>query len=142
MKHFLVKTRKDFDLVDAVLDAMIKAGVPATVIVDKASKMRTQLQNSSLHVYCRKMAKRMADAGLTQRMLWEIIKEGFEVPVTERFVKEIFQEVCRQMYGTSHTSKTTTAQISEAYMVFDCRMGELTSIREEWPSLESQREAA
>jgi hypothetical protein len=79
----------------------------------------------------------MNDAGFTQRQLIGSFKEGFELPVTPVMIKDIFREVGNAMYKKESTTKLTTIEIQKVYQVVDQRFGEITGVREEWPSMES-----
>jgi hypothetical protein len=104
----------------------------------EAEKVRTLPQNSSMHKYCDVIAKRMTDAGFTQRQLTGSFKQGFELPVTKHMVKEIFREVGKAMFDKDSTAKLSTIEVQEVYKVVDQRFGEITGVRAEWPSRESQ----
>ena len=91
------------------------------------SKQRTKQQNRSLHKYCELLAKELNDAGIDQRMLFEQLKEGFEIPNTKESIKHLFRLVGGKLYPESQgddpsTTKLDTAQISEVYKVFDREM--------------------
>ena len=109
---------------------------PCMVTVKKRVKCRTGRQNRSMHKYFSIMAERMNDAGITQRQLIGSFKDGFELPVTEHMVKDIFREVGRAMFRRESTADLTTVEAQEVYQVVDQRFGEVTGVRAEWPSSE------
>lgn len=104
------------------------------VIIKKTAKDRTYLQNRSLHLYLRMMALKFNEAGIDQRATWEHFKSGFNIPVTEHFLKEIFQSISYDMVGVAHTSKLTTVQMQQVYEAFDMGMNIKFNISLPWPS--------
>lgn len=137
MKHATtIHTRDDLDdlflrLREAVEDR------PQDVVWQPVKKQRTLQQNAALHKWCELMATQMNDAGYTQRQLVGQFKDGFELPVTEHMVKDIFREVGRAMFKKDSTADLTTTEVQEVYQVVDARFGEITGCRTEWPSREA-----
>ena len=105
---------------------------------DKPKKKRSISQNASLHKYCSNISTRMTDAGFTQRLLVGKFREGFELPVTQSMIKDIFREVGKAMFKKESTKDLTTIEIQRVYQVVDERFGNITGIREEWPCADSQ----
>jgi len=110
------------------------------VTFHKASKRRTVTQNASLHKYCENIANGMDNAGYTQRQLVGSFKEGFELPVTETMIKDIFREVGFAMFKKKSTTELTTTEIQDVYRVVDQRFMEITGVGSPWPSVDSMRE--
>lgn len=143
MKTVVVKTLDDLD--PALLSArecLDKYGPFEMTFspIDKPVKRRTLPQNAALHKYCADISGKMNDAGYTQRQLVGKFKEGFELPVTMEMIKAIFREVGNAMYQKESTAELSTIEIQEVYQVVDQRLGEITGIRAEWPSIESYRD--
>lgn len=102
----------------------------------ETKKNRTALQNSAEHVYFKRRATAMAAAGFTQRSLILTLKEGFELPITEHMIKDIFRGVGRAMFDKDSTSRLTTIETQEVYRATEQRFAELTGIDVPWPSSE------
>ena len=103
------------------------------VIIKKTAKDRTPPQNRSLHLYLRMMTKKFNDAGISQAMAFKQFKTGFELPVTEYFLKHVFQVIAYGMVGKKHTAELTTVEMQEVYDAFNLGMGEKFSISLPWP---------
>ena len=117
----------------SLLEQAVAAG-EHTIIITPKQKGRTSLQNRSLHKYFSITADKMNIAGITQRKLVSGLKEGFELDVTPEMVKNIFRKVGEQMYGKDSTSKLTTKEIQEVYLVTDRGFSEVFGLTTEWPS--------
>ena len=141
--EYLIKSKSDlsqfFKDVEDALDSKgsVLAGIFDSV-EEKQKRQRTISQNASLHKYCSVMAGKMNDAGITQRQLVGSFKEGFELPVTDGMIKDIFREVGNALYKKKSTKDLTTVEIQKVYEITDMRFGEITGCREEWPSMDNQ----
>ena len=80
------------------------------------------------------MAIKMNGSGTTQRQLIGSFKDGFELPVTEHMVKDIFREVGNAMFQKKSTADLETTEMSDVYKVVDKRFGEVTGVNCEWPN--------
>jgi hypothetical protein len=102
----------------------------------RRTKKRSNPQNRALHLYLKTLAMKFNEAGIGVKKLLLCMKDGFDVPVTEFFLKARFREVGLIMYGRESTKDLTTVEISEVYKVIDMRLSELTGIHVEFPSNE------
>jgi len=84
--------RVQLDEIMRTLRTAVEIG-PHEIIIRKRVQSRTLSQNSAFHAYTSIMAEKMNDAGVTQRSLVGSFKEGFELPVTNHMIKDIFREV-------------------------------------------------
>lgn len=132
---FLLESREQLDHLLTILRDAVESGTHR-ISVRPIKKQRTIPQNKSLHLYASKMAKGMNQAGITQRELTGKFKEGFELPVTESMIKDVFREVGKAMYQKESTADLSSKEICEVYKVVDQRFGEVTGVRHEWPSKE------
>ena len=133
-----IKTLDDLDVLLREARKIIESGKIATVEIEIPAKTRTIPQNKALHLYCKQLAEKMTGAGYTQRQLIGKFKEGFELPVTEHMIKDIFREVGRAMFKEESTTGLTTVQTQKVYQIVDLRFREITGIGIEWPSKETQ----
>ncbi len=137
---FTVRNVNDMDAVMKSIRTALSEQIPHTVLIypdtesEQHLKRRTLSQNASLHKYCQTIAQKMNDAGYTQRKLVGSFKKGFELPVSEYMVKDIFREVGLAMYQKDSTAKLETTEMSEVYKIVDERFGQVTGVRAEWPS--------
>lgn len=107
------------------------------VTFKKVSNNRTSLQNRSLHLYCDQIALDMNDAGIGQRKFFDLMKPGFDLPVSKLSIKELFRNVGFAIYGAKSTSDLKTDEIHEVWQVVNQRIMEITGVSRPWPSLES-----
>lgn len=110
------------------------------IIIKKTIKDRTPPQNRSLHLYLRMITLRFNEAGIDQAMAFQKFKTGFSIPVTEYFLKEVFQTISENMTGERHTSKLSTVQIQEVYEAFNAGMGVKFGISLPWPVKKEKQE--
>ena len=110
------------------------------IIIKETAKDRTPPQNRSLHLYLRMMTKKFNDAGISQAMAFKQFKTGFELPVTEYFLKHVFQTIAEGMVGKKHTSELTTVEMQEVYEVYNLGMGEKFGISLPWPVKKDKQE--
>ena len=106
------------------------------ITIKKRSKQRTRLQNRALHKYFEIIAEKLNDGGYTQKGLMAKFKESFDLPITPELIKGIFREVGKVLYKKDSTSKLTTKEIQEVYLIVDQRFSEMTGVRSDWPSIE------
>jgi len=109
------------------------------VIIKETSKGRSGKQNKSLHLYLRMMTLKFNEAGVDQAMTFQKFRSGFSIPVTEYFLKEVFQTVSEDMTGEKHTSKLTTKQMQEVYEAFNFGMGAKFGLSATWPVKEDKK---
>ena len=103
------------------------------------AKPRTALQNSSLHGTLREYADRLNGAGYSYFVFLEHAKKkGFEVDWTEEALKNLFRTVTEAMFNVKSTKDLSTAQIKQAYDVFERHMSELSGVGCRWHSKEEQ----
>ena len=141
MRTVEIKTLDDLDvLLRVARDRFEQDGAIQVEFLPIDRPPRSSKQNRSLHLYCQTIAKKMNEAGYTQRQLVGSFKEGFELPVTMEMIKDIFREVGKAMYHKDSTAKLNTVETQEVYRVIDQRFGEITGCRAEWPSIDSLME--
>lgn len=133
MEEYILNSIDDMDSLFLRIREHLEKG-SVKVSIKKDTKQRTNTQNGSLHLYCSNMAILMNDAGITQKKLVTAFKEGFELPVSDYMIKDIFREVGKAMYKKESTSDLTTIEISGVYLVVNQRFGEVTGVETAWPN--------
>jgi len=104
------------------------------ISIKKRVKQRSIPQNNSLHLWASIISELMNMAGITQKALQLKFKEGWELPITEDFIKSIFRKIGLVMYGKASTADLTTVEMMEVYKLVDERLSQLTAIHVPWPS--------
>ena len=103
--------------------------------IKRHEKKRTGPQNNSLHLWLTQLAKELNDAGFD---LKSITREGYKIPCTMNNLKEeIWRPTQISLFGKKSTTKVSTTQIQEIYLVIDKAISERTGVHVEWPSIES-----
>ena len=77
----------------------------------KEEKIRTQLQNKSIHLWFQMVADELNSAGYTQKMALQ----GLELDNTEESIKSLFRSVGMTKFGVKSTASLTTKQVMEIY---------------------------
>lgn len=99
-------------------------------------RKRTSKQNSSLHVYCRKLADALNNAGLDMR---RVMKPEYELPWSTYSVKDfLWRPIQDAILRKKSTTELTTVETQEVYKVLDANLGEKFGVSIPWPSKESQ----
>ena len=79
--------------------------------MEKEYKQRTTLQNSSLHLYCERLAEELNNAGITQKLVLQCV----ELDWSADSIKSLFRSLGRAKYGIKSTSELTTKQLTDIY---------------------------
>ena len=110
---------------------------PHTISIKKhTKKARTSKQSRSLHLWFTSLAEMLNDAGYKQKSLMADMKEGFDIPITDSMLKEIFKKIAMAMYEKDSTTKLTTKELQEVYKIMDFRLREITGVGCEFPSIQ------
>lgn len=131
-----IKTIDDLDTIMLMLRAAVdeQPHIISIFPATKHNKQRSPSQRASLEVYCKSIAKKMNDSGTSQKQLVGSFKEGFELPVSNHMIKDIFREVGKAMFKKESTADLSTTEINEVHMVVDQRFGEVAGVTAPWPS--------
>ncbi len=79
-------------------------------------KIRTFLQNKSLHLYLDKLATAMNDAGYDMKAVFNAMRKGFSVSCTTIRLKNcVWRPMQEAMFDIESTTELDTKQISEVY---------------------------
>lgn len=95
---------------------------------------RTNLQNNSLHLWCRELAQTLNDAGISQRLFLE----NFEIDNTEESIKIVFREIGKMKYGKDSTAKLNRSEIIAIYDEINRHVA-VHGIHVPWPTIEEFR---
>ena len=102
-------------------------------------KQRTVNQNSALHLYFTQLANELTAHGIGQEMFIEKL-QGWSIPITPEFLKEIWKIKQKKMYGTSSTRFMTTAQVDKVYEQINHFTSQMFHINQAFPSIETLEE--
>ena len=98
--------------------------------------LRTKLQNSSLWLFCTKIAKALNDAGYDMRKFYE--GTNYNISWSQNSVKEhIWNVISKAMHDTESSSKLDTKQFCEVGEEMGRRLALSKGINVDWPSRES-----
>lgn len=90
-----------------------------SVVSVKPDKIRTCLQNKSLHKYFSNLANALNSAGHDQRGIMAHIGKGAEIPWSSHSIKDLWKTVQELRNGKDSTTKMTTDEYSREYRIFD-----------------------
>jgi len=105
--------------------------------IHQGDELLTSKQRKSLHLWFTFIANAANDAGYDQKAVLEKFKDGFSVPTTMYFWKDIYRAGAYAMYGVQSTEEMTTKQVVELANIYMARVSEVTGILVDWPSIES-----
>ena len=94
--------------------------------------LRTKLQNSSLWLFCTKMAKGLNDAGYDMRAFFD---EGYFISWSQNSVKEhIWNKISMAMFDTEKSSTLDTGQFCDVGEEMGRRIAQSKGVSIPWPS--------
>ncbi len=135
MKEFEIKKISDLSSDDFQLhirELIEKGG--CRIKVTALNNNRTLPQNRAMHKYFDELAEALNDAGMTQKAMFKLLKEGFDLPVTEHFTKKLWHEAMIVMVDKTSTADLERKEVSQIYQAVDQRVAELTGVHIEFPS--------
>lgn len=101
----------------------------------KESKLRTELQNRSLHKYYSSLAEALNDGGFEMQ---KVIRQSVEIPWTGTTVKEILWRPLQKAYKLENSTKRLkTTDIDKIYDLLNKTIGERTGIYVPWPCVDN-----
>ena len=123
-------------------DAKALAGqqIALSVMTAEPEKMRTQLQNRSLHKYFSNISKALNDAGYDQRGIMASIGKGAPIPWSEFSVKALWKSIQLARHGKDSTTKLLSEEYSVEHRIFDNMINVASdgNVSEPIPSRDSQ----
>lgn len=101
----------------------------------KTGKQRTDKQRKALELYCKFIAEKLNEEGVTFQMFF---KPGIEVPWTQQIVKDnVWRPVQQAMTGDKSTTKPHTDQYPKIYEVVNRKLTEF-GFYIPWPCKEQE----
>lgn len=102
----------------------------------------SEAQRGALHLYCKRLADAMNDAGYDMNAVFDIIHEqGVGIPWNMMRVKEnLYKQILDKMTGKESTEDMSKVEPGDVYAVLDRWTSEHLGIHIEWPSEESLHE--
>jgi len=108
-------------------------------MVRSTKKQRSYLQNSSLHLYCTKLANAFNDAGYDQKQVLEAFN-GVELENTMTSIKnDVWRRIQRILTGKESTKDLETKEVPLVYRNVDILTQRL-NVSIPWPDRFSQME--
>ena len=107
-----------------------------TILTKKQNKIRSDQQRKSIEVYCRLLAEKLTEAGISYKKFLELMDD---VDNTQETVKAVFREYGRTQYRKNSTTKLTTKECQYIYDEFTRNTGKI-GIYVPWPSIENTKE--
>lgn len=99
---------------------------------------RTEKQNNALHLYYRRVAEALNDAGLDMKV---VLKPEIDIPWTEESVKKFLWKPVQEIYlAKKSTTELETEDINKVYDILTRHIGEKFGIFVKFPSIEDHHE--
>ena len=92
----------------------------------KPDKIRSLIQNKSLHKYLSNVVKALNNAGFDQRGIMASIGTGAPIPWSDPSLKALWNSVKFARTGKNSTTTMTTKEYSEDHRIFDYMISEAT----------------
>jgi len=75
--------------------------------------LRTNAQNSSLHLWCEELARELNNRGLTFK---KVVKESFDLDWNKDMVKKVFwHTLAKAKFGKESTTELTRGELQDIY---------------------------
>ncbi len=136
-----VNSKQSLDTVKSLIDQMQAEYGYLEITITPRKKTRTGSQRAALEVYCKEMAEKLNNAGITYRDFILYLRDrGVETEWNQERFKDAFRLYAGVMYpeilkdGVAKTSKLNTEQISKVYELVNLRMSEIYGCGMQWPS--------
>ena len=132
MERWLVKDKKQAEFFVRFVMQEAEAGRERYYTIVHAN--RTNKQNNTLHLLCRRMAEALNEAGFE---IPHPFKPDLEIPYTETSIRElIYKPIIKAMFDADSSTTLTTSQFSEAMTTMVDAVCRNTGVNVSIPTLE------
>jgi len=101
----------------------------------KPEKVRTTKQQAGIEVYCRQCAAKCVEGGLDVKAVIAKFRSSTSIPMSQELFKAtVFKVIQLTMFGIESTTKPSTTQINDIYMVVNRFTSERLGFSIPWPS--------
>lgn len=101
----------------------------------ETSATRTPQQQKAIEVYCRMLAQCMNMGGYDQRKVFDLMKEGVEIPWSQRAVKATMWALVQDaMFEKKSTTQLSPQEVNRVYEVLNRWTFEKMGITVEFPN--------
>lgn len=138
---YLVRNKQDLERLQARLNDKVfgEYGYVVEIITGR----RTKKQNNAMHLYCEELANVLNAAGLDMRTVFNLMKEGIEIPWSKLGVKEkIWKPIMEAMTEKASTGDQDRIEASQVYEAVNWFTSTRLGVSVEWPSRERQEREA
>ena len=132
MERWLVQSKKQAEFFNKFVLEEAEAGRDRLYTLVRAT--RSNKQNNTLALLCRRMAKALTEAGIE---IPHPFKPGLEIPYTEVSIRElIYKPIIKAMFDAESSTQLDTAQFSESMEVLIDAVNRNTGVYVPIPSQE------
>ena len=83
-----------------------------------SEKPKTAAQRNAFHLWCGQLAEQLNDAGLDQKVVFDEMKKGVDIPWTKETVKEnLWKPVQRAVVKKAFTEQLAINEHNDIYLV-------------------------
>ena len=106
-----------------------------TIKPAKPEKIRTTKQQAGIEVFCRQCASKCLEGGIDLRALISFVRSDTMIPVSQTLFKDVvFKGIQVAMKLGDSTTKLTTSDVNDVYMVVNKFTSERLGFSIPWPS--------
>lgn len=106
-----------------------------TITPAKPKQIRTAKQRAGIEVYCRQCAAKCLEGGIDLKALISFVRADTIIPVSQQLFKDVvFKGIQVAMKLGDSTTKLTTSDVSDVYMVVNKFTSERLGFSIPWPS--------
>lgn len=107
----------------------------------EVKKLKTDTQRNAFHLWCGLLAESLNDAGLDQRVVFDAMKEGVEIPWTKLTIKEnLWKPVQAAAVKKAWTEQLAIDEHNQVYMVLHRWLSSKGWPCPEWPKRGARNE--
>ena len=108
---------------------------PQSTSDEKTSKPKTTQQVRALYLSFDHIARDMNSLGHDQKVIMERLN-GFESPVTDEFIKQVYKSIVFTMYRKTSIAQLTTYELQQAFDVLNKFLGQEFGYHAIFPNIE------
>lgn len=98
---------------------------------------RSNLQNRSIHKYCKQVADEAKNKGVTVKMMIDALPDA-DIPMNETIVKDIWKIFQEKILHKTSTTELTTAEVDQVYDPMSMFLSKNFDITLDFPSVEAK----
>jgi len=100
-------------------------------------RTRSDQQRKAIEVFCRQLAWALNDAGMDQRKVFALMRDGVQIPWRQQSVKDsLWRQIQKAVVEKDSSTRLTTSEVDKVYSVLNRWLGQEMGIHVPFPSAE------